>query len=86
MLSASFVYEHVLAERPLYHTLYALGCVCKRQLVVQGDQVQRTHMLTHTYTHMPGACLAGSNNPTTPSNPLGKGVILCHSANAAKVV
>lgn len=52
MVSTFLVYEHIDKET-LYHTLYMLGCVrmCKRQLVVQGDQVQWTHMLTHTYTH-----------------------------------
>lgn len=38
-----------------------------------------THTNTHTQTdaHMPRACLARSNNPTTPSNSRGNAVFFC---------
>lgn len=41
-----------------------------------GSTHAHTHTNTHTQTdaHMPGACLARSNNPTTPSNSRGNAV------------
>lgn len=41
-----------------------------------GSTHAQTHTNTHTQTdaHMPGACLARSNNPTTPSNSRGNAV------------
>lgn len=44
-----------------------------------GSTHAHTHTNTHTQTdaHMPGACLARSNNPTTPSNSRGNAVFFC---------
>lgn len=65
----------------IWTALYASVCLCSAGGAGGSDL---ENMSIHT--HMPRACLGGcNNNPTTPSNPLGKGVILCHPANATDV-
>lgn len=60
-------------EQQLLYPLLS-ECVRAKQLVEMQGRGSGSH------THMPWACLARSNNPTIPSNPLGKAVVSLQTA------